>query len=91
MADVACMSKNSLLRALKRSYGTSPMSYLNQFRLKRAKRLLDDQNLTITEVSFNTGFSDSNYFSRQFRRAYGVSPSEYRKLRKRAEDMVDDS
>jgi len=79
LADVAGVSKNTLLRTFRRCYGVSPIDYLIRHRLKRARDLLDRRDLSITDVAFQVGFMDSNYFSRQFRRVYGKPPSLYRR------------
>lgn len=81
LAQVAYMSKNSLLRAFSRCYGSSPIHYLIQHRLSKACELLRTRRCTITEAAHEVGFSDSNYFARQFRRAYGISPRDYREGR----------
>lgn len=52
--------------------------YLNEYRIARAKELLQSTRLNIREVSIACGYSDSNYFSRVFKRITGMTPSEYR-------------
>lgn len=78
LADVAYMSKNSLLRAFNRCYFDTPIAYLIDLRLRRACALLTIHDYSITEIAFAVGFSDSNYFTRQFHRVYGMTPREYR-------------
>jgi len=53
--------------------------YIMQVRIRRARELLRTTNLPISNIAINTGFLDSNYFTRVFRRLVGSSPSEYRK------------
>ena len=79
LADVAHMSKNSLLRSFKRCYNTSPIDYLIRYRLTRACELLKDMRLSVTDIVYQVGFSDCSYFTRQFRNTYGMTPREYRK------------
>ena len=50
-------------------------------RLKKSLLLLVNPELSISDVADRVGFSDSNYFCRQFRARYNVSPQKYRKLR----------
>jgi AraC-like DNA-binding protein len=57
--------------------GMSPQAYLIKVRLEKAKKLLK-QPLTIEQVAFNVGFTDALYFSRQFKKYYGLSPTRYR-------------
>ncbi|MEP3932587.1 helix-turn-helix transcriptional regulator, partial [Rhodopirellula bahusiensis] len=56
-----------------------PIKYLIQVRIQEASRLLRSTDRSITDIAFDVGFSDSNYFSRQFRTHLGLSPREYRK------------
>ncbi len=81
LATMAHMSKRSFIRAFQSAIGSSPISHLIEQRIHRAAALLrkDADRETITEIAFQVGFSDSNYFSRQFRKAFGESPSDYRK------------
>ena len=73
------MSESSLLRAFKKTVGLSPIGYHLRLKVRRACRLLESPDLPITEVAYLAGFSDSNYFSREFRKVTGMSPRAYRK------------
>jgi AraC-like DNA-binding protein len=73
------MSSSSLLRAFKRSLGATPIAYITRLRVAKAKELLRDKSLNITEVAFRVGFTDSNYFARRFRKVTGRSPQVYRR------------
>lgn len=80
IADAAFISKRQLERLFRQFLQTSPNQYLRNTQLKHATRLLkEDTHLSIVELSELCGFSDSNYFSKCFKQAYGVSPREYRK------------
>jgi len=79
LASIARMSKRSFLRAFQAATGESPIAYLIQLRVNRAAALLRQDDFTITEIAFRVGFSDSNYFTRQFRQTIGVAPREYRR------------
>ena len=52
--------------------------YLNEYRIARARELLQSTRLNVREVSTACGYSDSNYFTRVFKRITGKTPSEYR-------------
>ena len=79
LAAMASMSKRSFIRAFKEATGNSPIAYLLQLRVSRASALLRrDDTISITDVAFQSGFSDSNYFTRQFRKIMGQSPRTYR-------------
>lgn len=58
--------------------GTTPIKYQNNIRLKNSCEMLTSTSLTIAEIAYSCGFSDPLYFSRIFKKAYGVSPSMYR-------------
>jgi YesN/AraC family two-component response regulator len=59
--------------------GTTPIKYLQRYRINRAKTLLKEGTLSITEIAGRVGFSDSSYFSRIFHRETGISPEEFRR------------
>jgi len=80
LVDIAGMSRRSFLRAFEAATGSTPIDYLIQLRLARAATLLRSTTQTITDVAFQVGFQDSNYFSRQFRQRHGMSPTAYRRL-----------
>jgi len=50
--------------------------------------LLRSSELTVTEIAFDAGFSDSNYFARKFRQVVGTTPSAYRRMRAGASRAV---
>ncbi len=78
LADMAHMSRRSYQRIFRKIMGDSPINYLLGLRLSRAKELLKNKEINITQVAFRSGFQDSNYFSRKFRNIYGISPRHYR-------------
>lgn len=53
-------------------------SYINRVRTDKAKELLLDPSLSVSEISRLTGFSDHNYFSKVFKKMTGMTPVEYR-------------
>lgn len=64
----------------KRELGINFTTFLKQFRLSHAKRLLKGSDMKIYEVAEAVGYNDSKYFQRVFKEEYGVSPGEYRAL-----------
>jgi AraC-like DNA-binding protein len=56
--------------------GTSPNEFILQERINKAKELLASQN-SIKETAYQTGFSDTNYFTRVFKQLVGVTPKSY--------------
>lgn len=79
MAEALGYSRAHLSRVFKRETGLSPLAFLNQLRLDRGRRLLRERpELTVEQIAFSVGFRDALYFSKQFRRRYGESPTAYR-------------
>ena len=79
LAERANLSKNQFLRVFRKAFDTTPMDYLAKRRIQKARKLLETTPLSISEIAFDTGFMDSNYFSRRFRQETGKSPRDYRK------------
>ena len=73
------MSQSTLYRRMKTICGQSPNEFIQNVRLKYAARLLKETTMTISEISYDTGFSDSSYFSRAFKKCFGLSPKQWRK------------
>ncbi len=73
------MSRAQLHRKLTALTGMSATHFIRSIRLDRAKELLQTTNLTISEVAYEVGFRDPNYFSRTFTEEFGTPPSETRK------------
>ena len=80
LAQVAGMTERSLLRTFHLATGTSPHDYLLQLRINRAADELRNSGKQITEIAFDVGFNDSNYFTRQFKKRMGMTPQEYRHM-----------
>lgn len=74
------ISVRTLNRNFMHATGKTPMQYLQQIRLDNAKELLRTSNLSIAEVAFNTGFTDSSYFAAQFKKSISLNPRAYRDL-----------
>ena len=79
MAKAAGMSLSTLTRHFRERTGAAPLEFLIRIRLKKAAHLLQDPTVGIAEAADLTGFSDSNYFCRQFRKHFGITPGKYRK------------
>jgi AraC-like DNA-binding protein len=79
LTKIACMSESRLIHAFKDATGFSPIDYLIRLRIRHACSLMQQENLSISEIGYRVGFNDSNYFSRQFRKIMGSGPREFRK------------
>lgn len=78
LAGKAGVSETYLRRIFKKKYGLSPASYITRERMRLAKKLLENgEEMTIQAVALQVGYRDALYFSRTFRKHFGVSPSEY--------------
>ena len=80
IARAANISVSESLRCFHSSMQTTPIRYLNQYRLERAKELLLSTSDSVINISMNTGFENPSYFCRIFKKMYGISPNQYRKL-----------
>lgn len=80
LANEMNMSRSSLLRKIKKHTGLSASQFIRNLRLDKAKELLSDSDLTISEISFEVGFSNSSYFIKCYREYFGHPPGEARKI-----------
>lgn len=79
MAESLGYNRAYLSRMFKRHTKVTPVTFLLKLRVDKARLLLRERlELTIEQIASSVGFYDPLYFSKQFRRWYGVSPSEYR-------------
>ncbi|HPT22057.1 MAG TPA: AraC family transcriptional regulator [Bacteroidales bacterium] len=79
LAGLVNMAEGSLCRFFKMEMGITIFEYLNQIKTEFACNLLMDGSLSIMEVCFDSGFNNLSHFNKQFRKATGMTPSEYRK------------
>jgi len=73
------MSRSNLFRKIKALTGESATGFIRSVRLNKARELLLNTDMNVTEVCFATGFSSPNYFSRVFQEVFGMAPSEVRR------------
>ena len=84
MARRCGMGSTAFVKYCRMATNTSPLDHLNRCRLDRAARLLGHElAMSVTDIAFECGYSSSQYFATQFRRRYGISPSDYRLTRQR--------
>ena len=79
IAASANISKSAALRCFRSGMQTSPVGYLNDFRLNRAKELLLTSHSTVSEIAVSVGFDNVGYFDRVFRRTFGLTPKQFAK------------
>lgn len=79
IAEHVGITPNSLSAKFHAEVGVPPMAYINKLRMEQAAKLLRDTRLSIPSICYRIGIEDSNYFTRCFKKEYGIPPSEYRK------------
>lgn len=79
MAAIVRLSKPHLQRLFKTEAGMSPIAYLHDLRLERASELLVATFRRVSEISYEVGLLDDSHFTRDFKKKFGVPPTEYRK------------
>lgn len=77
-ARLVHMSQPQLMKTFKKVAGMTLVVYLNHVRLSSAARMLKETAKSIAEIAFETGFSDQSYFDKQFKRAFGCTPKQFR-------------
>jgi len=77
-AQMCHLSESRFSHAFKECTGCTPKAYLLSRKLNAARRLIEDTDLSLADIAELTGFEDSNYFSRIFKKVMGHSPSYYR-------------
>lgn len=80
LSRVMYISPAYISKIFKEETGTSPINYLIQIRLQKAKELLESTKTPIKQISKAVGYSDAYYFSKLFKKHYGTSPSNHRIL-----------
>lgn len=75
----ASVSTREANRIFQKTIRQTPFEYLMHYRLEQVRELLEKTDLSITEISYRCGFTDSAYMGKQFRKVFGESPGEYRR------------
>ena len=78
LAKLCHLQLTHFVRFFKEKVGQTPQRYITHKRLEAAKRLLEQTELSITEITESVGFYDSAHFSRSFKQIYDMSPLHYR-------------
>ena len=77
LAHDLCMERTGLYKKLTTLTDTTPVAFIRSVRLRRAAALLQEGTLTVNEIAERTGFSSPSYFTKCFKKEFGVLPSEY--------------
>jgi YesN/AraC family two-component response regulator len=78
LSRAVLLSPSQLYRKLNALTGEPPNAFIRKIRLHRAMEMLETTELNISEIAYDVGFNDPNYFSRAFSKEFGKAPSEYR-------------
>jgi len=79
LAELVGLSPFHFARAFKQSFGSPPHRYLSSLRIERAKSLLADPAMSVTQVGSDLGFSETSSFTTTFRKHTGLTPTAYRR------------
>ncbi len=78
LANKACMSTSNFYKKFKNTFGETPVDYLNNERIKFAKKIIRTTNRKMADVAILSGFNSSSYFTRIFKKNEGITPQQYR-------------
>lgn len=82
IAKVGEVSISTALNLFRNVLNTSPVNYLICYRLRKATLLLTNTEKKVSAISIETGFSNTDYFCKTFKRMYSLTPTEYRNVKK---------
>ena len=77
LAADLCMERTGLYKRLTHLMQQSPVAFIRSIRLHRAARMLQEGNMTVTDIAQHTGFGSTSYFSKCFQKEFGCKPSEF--------------
>jgi len=80
MAELCMISEDYFRKLFKATYGISPRKYVNRLKTSYAAELINSGMHSVTDVCYLAGFENTSYFSREFKKRYGSSPMEYKKV-----------
>ena len=82
IASAGTVCKSRCCHLFRTHLGSSPIEHLTRYRLEKANLLLARGGDSVTDIALACGFNGASYFSETYRKMFGISPREYRELRK---------
>ncbi|MGK0413828.1 MAG: AraC-like DNA-binding protein, partial [Polaribacter sp.] len=80
LAKKACMSASHFHKKFKSTLGVSPIDYINSEKIKFSKKLMkESKDFRISEIAFKSGFNNTSYFNRQFKKMEMMTPQQFKK------------
>lgn len=79
LAKQVNLNEQYFCRLFKKAIGRSPMEYINEYRIMQTRRLLEESDLSVTEICLECGYNNLGNFLREFRKYTGTTPAQYRK------------
>ena len=77
LAQQVGLNQNTLQEGFKQLYNKSVNQYISEVRMEKAKQLMEDTDLNITEITYKIGINSRSYFSKLFKQRFGISPKQY--------------
>ena len=88
VADLAHMTTNSFCRYFKKRTRKSYVDFLTEIRIGHARKLLQQNDLSISQISIEVGFNNLSNFNRKFRSVCSITPTEFKKLHENKKDIA---
>ena len=82
LAQLSGFSESYFMSFFKQNVGMSCISYINHYRIQRAANALEETTQPVMDIAMDNGFDNISYFNLQFRRAFGMTPREFRSRQK---------
>lgn len=82
ICEAGNVGKSKCGKLFEKYYNVTPMEFVMNYRLEKGAKLLEISDMQITDIAYETGFSDASYFSKAFSAHIGISPVRYRKIGK---------
>lgn len=88
LCDMSGLSRNYLIRQFRETYGRTPLDYLTEIRMDKAKQLVINTRWSMSEIAEQVGYADVHSFSRMFKKRLGLSPSRFASMVRSSMDLA---